>query len=201
MSSSPQFVELRQSAEARQFLLQSYLLQQVEVPSGEHVRPVFEWTYEVLVTGTPIPSVGLVADLGHLLFNTEFLSRTKKNSLPNFPSEMGRRYEDLLLGRYYLDPTFERAAMGVQSYSDREDRRKALAFLTTQLVKRSGMPGVVLSPGILKSLLRENSQDLLEEAWQSVTEYGWHRMLLSFYESMIEAIRNAGPFWGKEESF
>src|SRR5262245_34558609 len=63
--------ELRDLDAARQFVVQGLWIQRVVPPTAASVRPALEWALEVAAGGQPLPPVGFVADLGHVLLNTD----------------------------------------------------------------------------------------------------------------------------------
>ena len=60
--------ELRDSDEARRFLLQGLWWQRVLSPRPDRVRPVLEWALEIASAGQDLPPLGFLADFGHLAF-------------------------------------------------------------------------------------------------------------------------------------
>ena len=59
--------ELRDPEEARRFVAQGLWLQRAAAPVDSTVEPALAWSLEIAAQGEPMPPVGLVADVGHLL--------------------------------------------------------------------------------------------------------------------------------------
>src|SRR5205823_10704449 len=113
--------ELRDLDAARQFVVQGLWLQRVAPPAAAGVRPALEWALEVAAGGQPLPPVGFVADLGHVLLDADGDVRHRRDSpgLPGLPGGLARTYEDLVLGKVFADWTVERAGDAVRRFQGR----------------------------------------------------------------------------------
>src|SRR5947209_16254404 len=129
-------LELRDLDAARAFLGQGLWLQRVVPPSAATVRPALEHALEIVAGGHSLPPVGFVGDLGTIVF--EF-GRDAASGRPGrdlsgvagLPAGLMRRYEDLVLGKFYTDWTFDRAGDVLRHLGGR-DRHRGLAFLVGQ---------------------------------------------------------------------
>src|SRR5262245_53477189 len=158
--------ELRDLELARRFVRQGLWLQRATPPAAAGVRPALEWALEVAAAGQPLPPVGFVADLGHVLFGPDRDAHPVRDAaaVPGLPAGLMRSYEDLVLGKLYADWTVERAADAVRRYAGR-DRSRALAFVTERFRDRAGFGGVLLSPAVLKGLLEAPPDEVLARGW------------------------------------
>ena len=160
--------ELRSADDARRYLLQGLCSQRVQAPSAPAVEAALQWALEIAAQGDPLPPVGFVADVGHLIFSDAASGHplARHPAVPGFAAAQLRGFEDYVLGKLYVDASFERAADAVRQYQGR-DRARGLRFLLSQFRERAGFGGVALNPAAIKGLQRSSPEDLLSEAWQS----------------------------------
>src|SRR5436190_21139408 len=114
--------DLRDLDQARLFVVQGVRLQQVVPASPASVGLALEWALEIAAEGQPLPPVGFVADLGHILLGLDRDTRAQREvvSLPSLPAGLLRSYEDLVLGKVFADWTIERAGDAVRCYQGRD---------------------------------------------------------------------------------
>ena len=112
---------------------------------------------------------------------------------------MARRYEDLVLGKLFVDRGIDRAGDVVRRYGGR-DRARAVAFVVNQMRERAGVGGVMLSPSILKGLLEAPADELLAQGWDDLSR-GIDPLLLELYEELIAAVRRMADVLGPEDVF
>jgi vWA domain found in the FtsH ternary systems/N-terminal helical region fused to the FtsH ternary system vWA domain len=194
--------ELRDLAEARQFLLQGLWWQRVAPPGKGNVREALEWAMEIASSGQPLPPIGFVADLGHVAFGMDWEGRDSHNTLsvPALPINLVRTYEDHVLGKIYADWTFGRASDALRRYQGR-DRAKGLAFVMNQLRERAQFPGVELPPGVIKHAMESPPEEILDQGWESLRQEGVQPLLLDLYEGLIQAARRTAEALGPEDIF
>lgn len=196
-------VEVRDLGEARRFLLQGLWWQRVMQPAAATVRPALEWAQEMASEGYPLPPLGFLADLGHVAFGMDWDSRTRHTlAIPSLPMQLVRTYEDHVLGKIYADWSFARAsdAMRQQRYHGR-DRARLLAFFVDRFRERAGFAGVVFSPGVIKTALETNPEEILTQGWESLRQDGCQPLLSELYESLIAASRRTAEVLGQEDIF
>ncbi len=193
--------EIHDAAEARRFLAQGLWLQRLAAPSAARVGLALRWALEAGSGGEPIPPVGIVADIGHLVLGTESgaAGRTMPD-VPGWPPGLARRYEDLLLGKLDSDGSIARASDALARYRGR-DRDRGLAFVLDQLGRRAGLGGVLLNPAALKSALEVSPEELLAAGWESFARDGPMPVLPALYERWVEAIREMHEALGPEDVF
>src|SRR5262245_52393022 len=109
-------VELRDPAEARQFVLQSLWWQRVLPVRAEQVKSILEWARLLASEGEPLPPVGFVADLGHMIFDVSATLAHENVTLAAWPTRLIRTYEDYVLGKLFADSAFERASDALRNY-------------------------------------------------------------------------------------
>jgi len=216
--------ELRDPDAARRFLLQGLWMQRLRPPVVETVQRVLEWALEIASGGGPLPPLGFVADVGHLAlsgvgvgcpefnfplrppdaqqtFGGKLNSRhPTPSNVPGWDAADVRAYEDYVLGKLYADATFERAADAVAHYPTDRDRSRGLAFLIQQMERRAEFGGVLLSPGIVKALLRRPADELHAEGWDSLRG-GIDPLLRELHAGLVAALRNVGHVLGGEDVF
>jgi hypothetical protein len=192
-------VELHDRETAQRYLLQGFCRQSVLPPSAARVPEVLNWALEIAAAGEPLPPLGVVADLGHLVFGTTLASPQPPVPIPGWPAALTRTYEDTLLGRLFVDASFERGAAGVARYRGR-DRARGLAFLVNALRQRAGLEGVLLHPGTIKALA-QHPDEFLPQAWNSFERDGILPLLMRQYEELSLAVRNVGSVLAPEDVF
>lgn len=193
-------VEIRDTTEARRFVVQSLWLQRVLKPTEDTVRHVLEWCMEMSSAGHPVQPPGFVADCGHLVFGAHSDADTERTQLPSVRPGLVREYEDYVLGKLYADSSFERGSDALAHYGSPRDRSKGLAFLLAQLSEQTGFDGVVLSPGVIRELERAEPADVLAEGWKSLTDEA-SDYLTSQYELLIQRVHNTGQTLAPEDVF
>jgi hypothetical protein len=194
--------ELRDSEEARIFLLQGLRWQRAVPVTPATVRPALEWAMEVAAGGQPLPPVGFLADLGHVALGLDLEARGSRTTEvpPSVPINLLRTYEDHVLGRIYADWTFNEASDALRRYQGR-DQARGLAFLVNQFRERSGFAGVEMSPGVIKAVLESRPEDVLAEAWESLRQDGVQPPLVELYEGLITAARRTPELLSSADLF
>ena len=183
---------LRHSDEARRFLLQGLWWQRAAAPSAATVRPALEWALQAASNGQALPPLGFIADLGLTAFGAAGDARPGRvAAVPGLPIQVVRTYEDHVLGKFYADWSFGRAADALRRTEGR-DRARGLAFVLDRFRERSGFDGVDFSPGVLKGLLDQAPEDVLRQGWESLRQEGADEWNTRLYQSLIEAVRAHG---------
>jgi hypothetical protein len=195
--------ELRDSEEARRFVIQGLWWQRVLSPHPNGVRAPLEWALEITASGQELPPLGFLADLGHLAFGEPSAlaaGYTFTRDIPPslLPLALLRSYEDHILGKFYTDWTFGRAADALRRYKGR-DRARGMAFVLKQFAARSGFEGIRLSPGVLKSLREARPEEIHRQGWDSLEVDGPQAVLVSQYEMLIAGARRCSEILGPED--
>lgn len=194
-----EFVELRDPAQARQFLLQGFRVQRTTRHTSASIRLALEWCFEVASGGHALPPTGFIADLGGIAFGIESGQRERPTgNIPEWPHALIRNYEDHVLGKLYADWTFERATDALRRYSGR-DRVKGLAYVVKQIRERTGFGGVELAPSIIRTLLKLTNVQLLAEVHESLNQEGSLALLQSHVEQLIQAFRKSAEVLAVED--
>ncbi len=193
--------EVRDLDDVRTILAQSLWLQRAVKPEAATVKPALEWALEIVSEGQPLPPVGFVADLGHVLFALDWETKAKvdKLSVPNVPAEFLATYEDHVLGKIYADWSFSTAGDTLRRYREGRERARGLAFVVNQLRERAGFAGIDFSPGVLTTLLNEAPDDVLRHGFDTLEREGLHPYLQTLYESLVTATRRLAEVLGPED--
>ena len=192
-------VELRDPEEARRYLLQGLWRQQVVFPRVDRLRAILESCLEIAASGFPLPPVGFVADLSHLIEDSPTsLRRSRGFDRGDWPAVLARSYDDFVLGKLDTDWSFERAADAIRRLTGR-DRSRGLAYLIRQFRERAGVGGVELPPAILRGMLQQRGDVLLAEGYDSLSQFGSMPLLLAQYEDLIRGFRCVGDLLGPED--
>ncbi len=197
--------QFRDPDEARRWAVQGLWLMQASPPFAKTFPPALEWSLEMASAGAGLPPLGFVADVGRIaLGGGSPAAALPHDEAPRAATGLepgvAREYEDYVLGRLYADLTFQRAADAILHYQGR-DRSRAIAFLLTQMADRAGLPGVMLSPAILKRLLEEPAADVLMEGWESIRDEGLLPLLGQQQARLITAIRGTGDLLSGTDLF
>src|SRR4051812_5070657 len=114
-------IELRDLDVARRYVVEGLWLQRAVKPTAATIKPALEWAMEIASAGRPLPPVGFVADVGHIAFGADADHRSKEAvHVPGWPANLGRQYEDHVLGKLYADWTFERASDALRRYQGKD---------------------------------------------------------------------------------
>ncbi len=194
---------IRDSADARRFLLQGLWWQRVLPPRAATVRTILEWVKELASSGQPLPPAGFVADIGHVAFGEDWEARAGRDvvTLPTLPINTLRTYEDHVLGKIYADWTFGRASDALRRYEKGRKQAQGLAFFLTQFHERARFSGVEISPGVISTAIDTSPDELLLEAHESIKQGDLHPLLEMLYKDLIEASRRTAEVLGPEDLF
>lgn len=195
---------IRDSFDARRFLVQGLWWQRVLPPTATTVRTVLGWAKEAAGGGQALPPIGFVADLGHVTFGEDWENRGGKDtgtSVPNLPINLVRTYEDHVLGKIYADWTFGRASDALRQYGKGREQARGLAYFLGQFRERARYDGAEMSLGVLNTLLEVPPEELLAEGYESMRTDGPHPLLPALYESLIQASRRTAEVLGPEDIF
>jgi hypothetical protein len=194
--------ELRDSAEAQRYLLQGLWLSRLVPPSVESLGTSLQLAAELLAVGDPLPPLGLVSDVGHLVLDaTRHGDRAHPPTTEaGLPLETIQRYEDYVLGKLYADGGFERGATAVCRYAEK-DRLRGTAWLIGRFAERSGFRGVHLSPGVVRGLQNAPREEILAKGAASLRSEGLMPLLEDVYRQIIERVRHLGDVLGVEDVF
>ncbi len=153
--------EIRDSQLAKALVLESLATTRLALRGSAAWQQGVRAALEVASHGAPLLPVGFMADLAHVITSPpEELPATTFLGLQTLPSWI-QRYEDYVLGKLFADGSLERAAAAVLRYRGRE-QDQALAFVCEQIRRRAELPGVVLSPGVLRAMSQLSVERLVE---------------------------------------
>lgn len=193
--------EIRDTDAARQHVLQGLLLSRSAPITPKSVSRALAWSMEVVSDGSPLPTVGFVADVGFVALGTTRSSDlTRLENVEGLDHTITRRYEDYVLGKLYADISFDRAGDALLRYSGR-DQDRGVAYIINQQRVRCGFGGAVLAPGVIKGLQQLPPDEVVLQAWRSLEDDGLSPTLQADFESLIAAVRNTGELLGAEDIF
>lgn len=191
---------LRDPDEARQFLIQGLWFQRAVPPTASTVKHVLEWSLEIAGSGQPMPPIGVIADLGHAAFGADRDKHASREPVvvPGLSHTLMRTYEDHVLGKVYADWSFERAGDALRRFQGR-DRAIGLAYVIKQFRERGESGGVEMSPGIIRTLLEGQPEEVLRRGWESLAEHGPMPLIVQLYESLIASARRLAEVLALED--
>ncbi len=195
-------LEIRDSAAARRHLLEGLWLARSARLSPAMVQAALEWAHVIAASGSPLPLLSFVADVGYVALGPPPGEASSDAALtpPHVDSTLLRKYEDYVLGKLYVDLSFQRGADALHRY-DAADRARGLAFLIEQFRQRAGIGGVIVSPGVIKSLAQQRPDELLAESWRVIDESGFSPEVLAELEHLTQAVRGTGDALAREDIF
>ena len=198
-----QTIELLDPDEARRFLFQGLWLQRIGPVTKDIVKPALGWLMDIASAGHALPPSGFVADLGQLIFASETIGPAQRDypTLTHWPAGLTRAYEDYVLGRFYTDATFERAATAVRRYKIERDRTRGLTFIVSQFRERANYDGVMLTPGVIRSALEAPPEETLKRGWESLESEGLMPLLQQTLQSLITATRRTAELLSSVDLF
>ena len=191
--------QLRDPELARDYILESMLLSRAQQVTSETFELGLRLAMEIASEGSPLPPLGLVADIGILVTRTGIEGEGPVD-VAGFDAGLARRYEDYVLGKFYADSSFERAIDAIAKYEGR-DCDRAIAYLIRQICDRCDVGGPVLSPGVIKSLSKEESEEVHSLALTLIESEGISSEMREDYQDLITAIKSGGDTLGAEDVF
>src|SRR5690606_16003356 len=199
MADTPPTIELRDSAQARRYLLQGLWLSRLVPPSIESLGTSLQLALDLLAAGDPLPPLGLVSDVGQLVLEAAHHTDHAQHSELDLglAPEIVQRYEDYVLGKLYADGGFERGATAVCRYAG-TDRLRGTAWLIGRFAGRAGWEGAQLSPGVVRGLQNAPREELLAEGAASLRTEGLMPLLEELYRQITERVRHLGDVLGVE---
>ena len=193
--------EIRDSDTARQYLTQGIWLQRLSATTQQTIAEPLRCALDLAAADEPIPPLGFVADVLHLVRGGETKVGTNQPAASvELPPEMVRAYEDYVLGKFYADSTFERASVAICRY-DEAERTRATAWLIARFAERANIGGVVMSPAIARSLLAVPPEELLLEGADSLNSEGIMSLLSDGYANLTTSTRAVGELLALEDVF
>ena len=191
--------EIRDSEEARRYILQGLWMQRVVAVDGESMSLAVSWLMEIASADEPIPPSGFVADVGQLILGSDDIRRDTDGRRDLLPVKTIQAYEDFVLGKLYADSTFERGSTAVCRF-DKNDQPRGLAWMVSRFAERANAGAVRCSPGVLRILQHLSGEELLAAASQSL-EGEIHPLLQQHYDELVSGVRDLGEVLGHEDVF
>lgn len=191
--------ELRDPDRARRYVQQSLWLSRTLRPSAETVGPVLRWCLELVGGGGPLPPAGLVADVGQIALGA--FAHGSPVDPPGCEAPLLRQYEDIVLGKLYVDASFRRGADAV-AHLPAADRRRGVAWLVERLLTRAGFSGLAVGPGCLRAMLKTPAERIVAESWQSfAADVDGAERLAADLRELIARVRRLGDVLAVEDVF
>lgn len=189
--------DLRDPDQTRRLLVQGVWLSRVRPPSAATLRTTIRYALEVVSAGHPMPPPGFIADLGNLLFDTEWATRSQRElpTLPNVSPSLICSYEDRVLGKFDSDQRFGRAVDALRRLGKDEEGRQrglGLSYLLEQLRRQSKFGGLDINPASVRVLGESPPTELLEEGWKSLSQEGLDPLLHDLYLDLIACTCQTG---------
>lgn len=192
--------EIRDSDLARALVLESLATTRLAQRGSATWQQGVRVALEVASHGAPLLPVGFLADLAHVLTApVEELPAAPTLGMSTQPAWV-QRYEDYVLGKLFADSSLERAASAVLRYQGRE-QDQAIAFVGEQIRQRAQLPGIVLSPGVLRLLAQMPIERLVETVSQTPAAPEVADLQDQQYEQLIGGVRDVGDLLGGEDLF
>lgn len=216
-------LEIRDPDEAQRHLLDGLRLTRARWLAEEDVRSILAWAGEILASGGPLPSLGIVADIGLRAaslhesgiwaapLNGPGEPQNAADS-PQLAAALGsctspvrhtsvdwRRYEDIVLGKLCVDRSFERACDAIARRRG-ADRDRAVAFVVHRICERAGVGGAAISPAVLRHLARTPWRRLVSQC-ESLPASDPSPQRAAEYSRMTASFRDLGPLLDAADLF
>lgn len=193
--------EIRDPDLARRYVLQGLLLSRAGTLTPARVEDTLNWAMELVSQGEPLPLTGFVGDVGQIASGTlRNIDMEKLPDVPGLDHADTRGYEDYVLGKLYVDLSFERSADAILRYQGR-DRQRAIAYLIQRVCERCDLPCVMLSPAVIKGLVRMSAELVLSTAWDEVQQHPVDSEQIADMRQVAVAFRRTGEVLGPEDIF
>lgn len=193
--------DLRDPDDANRYVLQGLLLARSGPVTPARAEQSLRWAMEIVSDGSPLPPLGFVADVGFVALGTQRSADIgKADPVEGLDHTITRRYEDYVLGKLYADMGFERAGDALLRYSGR-DRDRGVAYIVNQQRTRCGFGGAILSPAVIKGLLKRDGEAVCQLAWESVETDQLSPQVIEQFKQLTLAVRNTGELLGPEDIF
>jgi hypothetical protein len=180
--------ELRSRQEANQWLASGYCLSRWGVNKPEEVAQTATWVVAALAESQAVPPVGVVLDLGHVLFG-----RMLEFAVPPVPPHSRlwkalRAFEDQLLGRLALEPRMDALRDALVRLPELQ-RPVAIGFFVGSLLRRMRYQfGTAIQSGLVRELTKRPTEDFLEQGYQGLRQnQELQERLAVAYEELVKA--------------
>ncbi|MBX7106355.1 MAG: hypothetical protein K1X57_19915 [Gemmataceae bacterium] len=194
------FHELQSPEAARDYLLAGLALGRVVRPQPMNIRTPLRWLLEIASEGHPVPPPGFVHDLGSIVFGAEVVRHPTADDPVAWPAHALARYDDAVLGKLFSDRSLERAADALRRLNPRDSVR-GLAYILERIRERTGLGGVGLGTGPIKTLLEAPPELVARQALATLSSGQGHPILAAQYQELHEQFRLAADLLGPEDIF
>ena len=194
--------EFRDPALADRYILEGLWLSRVSPPSEETVSSALRWCAEIVAQDEPLPPPGMVCDLGLLALQPVAEHQETDRSADVLTAALLRQYEDYVLGKIYMDSSFERGADALAKLPDAQ-RAGGLAYLIQRFRERAEIDGALLGMSVVKRLQDADPLELLQRGWDLLHDdaedsaAAWEAR----YRRCVAGVRQAGELLGAEDIF
>lgn len=194
-------LELRNPEIARRHVLSGLWLSRTCAPGLESAPRVIAWLQAIAGEGHGIPPIGFLADLATLVLGgQDSPPPIDARELPRVDLGLLRRYEDYCLGKLYSNLAFERASDAVLRYPE-ADRGRGLCYLTERMLVQIDFPGIALNPAALRSLQELPAEELLRQAWKTLSEFGQDDIAAGQMAALVDCVKDAGDLLAPADIF
>lgn len=193
-------LEIHDADLALEWLAQSACFSSVGPLSIARTKLSLSWFSQLAAADEPLLPIGIVGDIGHLVFPPDPSDPPVQPSVIGLPADLKRAYEDYFPGRLYADSAFERGSTALARYRD-EDRIRGLAWTAATINSRLGAHGIRTLPSVTRKVCRLSPEELLKLGFESLEEHGLLPEVAATWRSITAAARQMGAALAQEDLF
>ncbi|MEZ6141731.1 MAG: hypothetical protein R3B84_14260 [Zavarzinella sp.] len=169
------------------------------IPDAQVVQMVLPLAREIVHSGQTLLPLGVIADIAILAFgNANQVAKQAFPVIPQVENSLFREYEDYVLGKFYLDRSFERAVDAMRRFKQ-EERPRGFAYLMQQFCERAKITGMECVPGTLRTISDIPAAEFLQRGWDSLSNDGVVPEIPEQYRSLHLACRRMADLLAPED--
>ena len=192
--------EIRDPEEARRWLASGLTLMRLAPVSAADVEEVMPWIGHTLSEIGSLPPIGVVADLGRLLFGAPLEWKPLPTTDVRLRAAI-RAYEDEVLGRLATDRHLQEATDAALRLEP-VWRAAAVSLLCQRFIARVRYPAATaMSPAALRRLAQRPAAEVLDEGLAALSQGDLVDELARGYEELARSARQVRTLLGDAEVF
>lgn len=183
----------------------SFCLARLVDPGREAATRAGPWVQSALAERLDLPPLGVVADVGALLFGAP-LEPLRRPSLAaqedDALARALRRYEDTVLGRLAADSRVTSAGFAVARLPKAMHAQAAGLLVASMLARIGFQGGIEVAPGIVRTVTGRAVDEGMQRGYAAIRENAQVRAALARgYEALVHAAQRARDLVGDADVF
>ena len=193
-------LQIQDSEVAFDWLVQSACLQTVGPLTLEQIGKSLEWFAQLPAADEPLLPIGILSDIGRLVFFSDHADEPLAESAIQLPAEVKRAYEDYFLGRVHRDSSFERVSAALARFNG-EDCSRGIAWAAATINLRLGSHGITTVPSVIRRVCRLSAEEVVKYGNASFQKNGIRTHLWETWGAVAANARQLGSVLGREDVF